>query len=271
MKRKFIPILGAGLVLSGLSAHAQISYTDGDLILDFSQSGASDVEIDLGSLGSLNSLSGGSPHQIGSYSSSLTTAGASLNSLQLSIFGIQNNAAGSVAANTSYLSIQQSGASPNSAPNDLSLPNQNLLGSTELGILGSDGFGGYNTLGLLPWANANAAGPTVAIIPSGNANGYTHLAGSFNGAPSGFPTITTSSTFASGGSVIADLFEFDPVGSSHKAVYDGDFTFNSDGTLDFTSVTPAPEPGVYGLLGTGLLLLGLRHRYFGTKSDNIKI
>jgi hypothetical protein len=262
MKTKFIPILGvAGLALSGLSAHSQIAYNDGDLILSFSQTGKSDVEVDLGSLASLNLLSGGSSVQVGSYSSYLTTAGASLNSLSFSIFGLQNNAAGSVAANTSFLSTQQSGVGPNAAPNDLTPSGQNLLKSTELGILGLDGFGGYNTLGLLPWAIANTTGPTVAIIPNGNVNGSTHLAGSFNGAPGGFPTSTTSSTFASGGSITADLFEFDPVGTSQKAVFDGAFTFNSDGTLNFTSVAPAPEPGVVGLLGAGLLLVALRHQY----------
>ena len=263
MKKKFIPILGlAGLAVSGLSAHAQINYNDGDLILAFSQSGHSDVEADLGSIASLTSLSGGSTVQIGSFSSSLTTAGSSLNSLSFSIFGIQNNAAGSVAANTSYLSTQQSGASPNSAPNDLTGSRQNTLKSTELGILGLDGFGGYNVNGLLPWSIANSAGPSVAIISSGNVNGYTYLAGSFNGAPSGFPTSTTSSTFASGGSITADLFEFDPVGSSQKAVYAGAFTFNSNGTLDFTSVVPVPEPGATGMLGAaGLLLVAFRHQF----------
>jgi hypothetical protein len=268
MKRKLIPILGlAGLALSGLSAHAQINYHDGDLVLDLSQSGHSDVEADLGNLASLATLSGGSTVQIGSFSSYLTTAGDSLNSLQFSIFGIQNNAAGSIAANTSYLSIQQSGAGPNTAPNDLTGSVQNTLKSTELGILGLDGFGGYNTSGLLPWSAANPANvttnsATLSIIPNGNVNGYTHEAGSFNGAPSGFPTTTTSSTFSSGGSVIADLFEFDPgQGSTHQAIYDGAFTFNSDGTLDYTSVSAVPEPSVYGMLGTGLLLLGLRHQF----------
>jgi len=262
MKRKFIPILGlAGLAVSGLSAHAQITYNDGDLILAFSQAGHPDVEADLGNLASLTSLSGGSPVQVGSYSSYLTTAGSSLNSLSFSIFGIQNNASGSASANTSYLSIQQSGASPNTAPNDLSGSVQNTLKSTELGILGLDGFGGYNINGLLPWSIANAAGPTVAIIPSGNVNSYTSLAGSFNGAPSGFPTVTTSATFSSGGSITADLFELDPVGPSHKAIYDGAFIFNSDGTLDFTSVAPVPEPGVAGVLGAGLLLVAFRHQF----------
>lgn len=256
MKRKIIPILGAaGLALS---AHSQISYNDGDLILDFSHSGAADVEYDLGNLASLDSLSGGSPVSLGNFSSYLTTSGASLNNLSFSIFGIQNNASGSIAANTSYLSIQQSGAGPNAAPNDLTGSVQNTLKATELGILGLDGFGGYQTLGLLPWSIANTAGPTYAIIPNGNVNGYTHLAGNFNGAPSGFPTAITPSNFASGGSVTADVFEFDPgQGPAHQAVYDGAFTFNSDGSLDFTAA-PVPEPSTYAVLSIGLLLIGLR-------------
>jgi hypothetical protein len=263
MKRKFIPILGlAGLAVSGLPAHAQITYNDGDLILAFSQAGHSDVEADLGSIASLTTLSGGSTVQIGSYSSYLATAGSSLNSLSLSIFGIQHYVSGTVAANTSYLSIQQSGASANSAPNDLTGSGQNTLRSTELGILGLALDGSYQSSGLLPWSIANAAGPIVAVIPSGDVNGYTHLAGSFNGAPSGFPTSTTSSTFASGGSITADLFEFDPgQGPTHQAVYAGAFTFNSDGTLDFTSVAPVPEPGVAGMLGAGLLLFARRHQF----------
>jgi hypothetical protein len=262
MKTKYLPLLGlAGLALSGLSAHAQISYTDGDLILDFSQSGHSDVEADIGSLASLISQSGGSSVQIGDYSSYLTSAGSSLNSLSFSIFGIQRVTSGSVAAKTSYLTIQQSGASPNDAPNDLTPSDQNTLKSTELGILGlQSGTGSFASIGLLPWASANAAGPSVAIIPNGNVNGYTALAGGFNGAPDGFPTSITPSNFTSGGSVTADLFELDPLGTSHQAVYVGDFTFNSNGTLDFTSVAPAPEPSVYAIFGVGVLWLGFRHQ-----------
>ncbi len=278
--KKLINLGAIALSLSCLPAYAQTlynTYADGDLILDFSKSGATyDVEVDIGNLASLTNAAktAGGTLQITAYNATNQLVGifGNVNNLSFSVFGIQNNASGSVAANTSWLSDQQAGSSPNSAPNDLTGSVQNSLKTTENGILGLDGFGGYNSLGLLPWSIANSAGPTVAIIPSGNVNGYTHLAGSFNGAPSGFPTITTSSTFSSGGSVTADLFEFDPgQGPTHQAIFDGDFTFNSDGTLDFTSITPAPEPSVYGLLGTGLLLVALRHRYFGTKSDNIKI
>jgi len=268
--KKLINLGAIALSLSCLPAYAQTlynTYADGDLILDFSKSGATyDVEVDIGNLASLTNAAktAGGTLQITAYNATNQLVGifGNVNNLSFSVFGIQNNASGSVAANTSWLSDQQAGSSPNSAPNDLTGSVQNSLKTTENGILGLDGFGGYNALGLLPWSIANSAGPSVAVIPSGNVNGYTHLAGSFDGAPSGFPTTTTSSTFASGGSVTADLFEFDPgLGTSHQAIFDGDFTFNSDGTLDFTSVTPTPEPGVYGLLGTGLLLLGLRHRF----------
>jgi hypothetical protein len=266
MKTKYLPILGlAGLALSGLSAHAQISYTDGDLILDFSQSGHSDVEVDIGSLANLVSLSGGSAYEVGSYSSYLTTAGSSLNSLSFTIFGLQNAASGSVSAHTAYLTTQQSGASPDTAPNDLTGSGQNTLRSSELGILGLQNSGSLASIGLLPWSSSNPAGSTnglsFAIISSGNANSYTSRTSSgFNGAPNGFPTSITPSSFTSG-SVTADLFEFDPgLGTSQQAVYDGDFTFNSDGTLDFTSVVPAPEPSVYAIFGVGLLWLGFRHQ-----------
>jgi len=52
MKKQLIPIASvAGLALTGLSAHAQINYHDGDLIVALTQSSATaDVEIDLGSL-----------------------------------------------------------------------------------------------------------------------------------------------------------------------------------------------------------------------------
>jgi len=184
--------------------------------------------------------------------------------LSFTIFGLQNAASGSVSAHTAYLTTQQSGASPDTAPNDLTGSVQSTLRSSELGILGLQNSGSLASIGLLPWSSSNPAGSTnglsFAIISSGNANSYTSRTSSgFNGAPN-VPTSITPSSFTSG-SVTADLFEFDPgLGTSQQAVYDGDFTFNSDGTLDFTSVVPAPEPSVYAIFGVGLLWLGFRHQ-----------
>ena len=48
--KKITPILGvAGLALTAASAHAQtFQYNTGDLILDFSESGYADLEVDIG-------------------------------------------------------------------------------------------------------------------------------------------------------------------------------------------------------------------------------
>jgi hypothetical protein len=253
MNLKKLRNLGAlAICFAGLAAQAQTvnnTYADGDLILDFSKVGATyDVEVDLGNLASLTNAAAtaGGTVAITAYdpTNQVINIFGTLNGLSFSVFGIQNNASGSIAANTSYLTEQQAGVSPDSAPNDLTGSVQNVLKSTELGILGTDGFGNNTINGLLPWSAANATDPvynsaTVAVIPAAATSSYSSLAGSFSGAPSGFPKNTTSVTFfTSGGSAISDLFEFDPVGPTHKAVYVGYFTFKSDGTLYFSLPTP---------------------------------
>jgi hypothetical protein len=261
MNLKKLTNLGTfALFLAGVSAGAQTlfnTYADGDLILDFSKSSASyDVEVDIGNLASLTNAAAtaGGTVQITAYNvtSQLLGIFGNVNNLSFSIFGLQHFASNSVAANTSYLSTQQAGVSPNDAPTDLVPSDQNTLRSTELGILGLQNSGSlaFGGSGLLVWSSGNAANatnnsPTVAIIPQGNVNSYTSKAGGFNGAPSGFPANTTSGTFATGSnSTISDLFEFDPgLGTSHLAVYVGYFTFKSDGTLYFSlpsAATPLP-------------------------------
>jgi hypothetical protein len=247
--KKLINLGAIALSLAGLPAYAQTlynNYADGDLILDFSKSGAQyDVEVNIGNLASLTNAAAaaGGTVQITAYNVTNQLVGifGNVNNLSFSVFGIQNNASGSVTANTSWLSVQQSGSSPNSAPNDLTGSGQNLLKTTENGILGLDGFGGYNTKGLLPWSAANAANSTnnsatVGIIAQSDVSSYTSTSGSFNGAPSGFPANTTSGTFSTANTnTISDLFEFDPgLGTSHKAVYVGYFTFKSNGKLYFS-------------------------------------
>jgi hypothetical protein len=271
MKRQLIPILGvAGLALSGLSAHAQVfNYSDGDLILDFSQSAATaDVEVDLGNLASLTSAAQGAGGTVllGNFTSDLGLAGASVNGLSFSVVGLQNLASGPLAANTLFLTQKQTGASPNALPNDLTASAQNTAKGTIQHIVGIG-----NSTGILPWSTANAASayntPSTAIIGNTSLSSYTKIVGaSFSGAAAiggGAPKNTTSATFATdGGSIVSDLFEFDPLGSSSKAGYEGYFTFNSDGTLDFTTGSgTVPEPATYGIFaGAGLLVVSLRNQ-----------
>jgi hypothetical protein len=64
---------------------------------------------------------------------------------------------------------------------------------------------------------------------------------------------TTGSPFTTG--IVSDLFEYNGTGAAGGSVYEGDFTFNTDGSLDFTTPTTAvPEPTTYGILAAGGLL-----------------
>jgi len=241
-----------GLTLSGLSAYAQVfNYTDGDLILDFSAAGYSDVEVDIGNISNLVSTakSAGGSVQISAYNVSSQLLGnfGGVDSLSFSVVGVQNNDSGSIAAGTVYLTQAQPGANPITPPKDVNNTAQAALEGTVLAILGSDGFGGLTVRGILPWSAGNPADPvnntaSVAIIPTSGVQGsssYTKIVGaSFTGAPSN-PKHTTSATFSAGGSIVSDIFEFDPTGvTTQSTIYLGYFTFNSDGTLVFS--VPAP-------------------------------
>jgi hypothetical protein len=263
LKKKLVPILGvAGLALTGLSAHAQtaINYNDGDLILDFSQAVANDdVEVDIGNLATLQANSGGSAFSLGNFSSDITAAGGSLNSLSFSVIGQQFNQNGSINAGTLYLSQKQSGVNPNTPPTDLTLGNQSLATGKVLAIEGLDATGNPATKGLLPWSASFGTSPTTALIPTSGlqkGNSYTVITSTgFAGAPANVKN-TTPASFTS--SVISDLFTYDPTtaGSGNPSVYDGYFTFNSTGEVDFTSPAPVPEPATYGMLaGAGLLVV----------------
>ena len=270
--KKLIPILGlAGLALSGIPAHAQLfNYGDGNLILDFSQAAASaDLEVNLGSLSSLNSLAQAAcgTVSLGNFSSQLTLAGASVNSLTFSVVGLQLNSSGSVAATTEYLTQTQTGVSPNSPPKDLTPSNQSAVESKILGILGLNSDGSLGTKGILPWSAAQPAGAnntaSAVIIGNTDINSFTKIVGASFGPVN--PKDTTPALFSSG-SVVSDLFEYDPVGSSQNTVYQGYFTFSSDGSLNYTTASPVPEPGVAVLAAGGLLVLALRQRFQRNKA-----
>ena len=279
LPRKIIPILGlSGLALGGLSAHATpvFNYTDGDLILDFSKSGSSDVVVDIGNLASLNTaavtaggtvaLSGGSsPSPYFNITSQLLGTFGDVNGLSFTVFGLQNSASGGVAAKTVYLTQQQTGGSPNTPPNNVTASKQTGLVGVAQSVIGL----GSGT-GILPWSSANAADSTnntanVAIIPTSGAaaaNSYTTKgAGAWGSYAPTSPSIanTTSGTFSTdGGTITSDLFEYDYYssgGPSHPTVLQGEFTLDNAGTLSFTTIEPVPEPSTYGLITAGGILV----------------
>ena len=285
MKRNIIPILGlTGLALGGLTAHAApvFNYTDGDLILDFSKSGSSDVIVDIGNLASLNTaavtaggtvaLSGGSaPSLYFDITTQLLGTFGSVNGLSFTVFGLQNTASGGVAAKTVYLTQQQTGGSPNTPPNNVTASKQNGIVGVAQSVIGL----GSGT-GILPWSAANAADSVantanVAIIPTSgaaSANSYTTKgAGAWGSYAPTSPSIanTTSGTFSTdGGSITSDLFEYDYYssgGPTHPTILQGEFSLDSTGVLSFTTIAPVPEPSTYGLITAGgVLVILLRNR-----------
>jgi len=254
--RKLLDLSVLGFTLLGLSAPAAsvFNYTDGDLILDFSESGYPDVEVNIGNISNLVSAAttAGGTVQITNYNvnsqllgifESVTPADA-VNNLSFTVFGLQNNASNGVAAKTIFLTQQQTGATTNAAPNDVTASKQTGLIGTVQKIIGLG-----QSVGLLNWSSSNPANSTnnaskVVIIPTSGVaavNSYTVTgSGDWGSYVSSSPSIanTTSSSFSTdGGSVISDLFEYDYYasgGTSHKAVFKGYFTFKSDGTLSFS-------------------------------------
>jgi hypothetical protein len=241
-----------GLALSGLPAYAQVfNYTDGDLILDFSEANYPDVEVDIGSLASLTNAAAtsGGTVEISAYNLSTQLIGnfGSVDSVSFSVIGQQYNQNGSINAGTVYLTQKQTGSSPNTPPASLNSIEQANAQGTVLAVEGLDDLGNISTKGILPWSASQAADPvintaTVAIIPTSglqDINSYTKIVGSsFLGAPTN-PKNTTPASFTSG-SIVSDLFTFDPAnnGTSNPSTYDGYFTLNSDGTLYFSLPVP---------------------------------
>jgi hypothetical protein len=264
MKLTNLVYLGVfGLTVSAVSGQAQVfNYTDGDLILAFSESGYPDVEVDIGNVASLASAAkaAGGKVEITAYNINSQLLGnfGSTAGLSFAVFGQQFNQAGSVSAGTVYLSQKQGGANPITPPTDRSALNQSLLGGKILAIEGLDANGNITTKGLLPWSADNAADsvvntPTVVIITTSGllkTFSYSYIAGgSFTGAPTN-PKNTTPAVFTSG-SIISDLFEFDPTGNvTQPSVYLGYFTFNSDGSLYF-SVPAAAHTTITGITVAG--------------------
>jgi hypothetical protein len=113
-----------------------------------------------------------------------------------------------------------------------------------------------------------------ALIADGNANSYHSLAqdpgnadvidygsyqspGSFQSAFQAGPLEATPTS----GTVYEALWEV-PQNGNGADIYEGYFTLQQNGQLNFTSASAVPEPSTYALLVvTGLLALGLRRQW----------
>jgi hypothetical protein len=259
--KQVTPILSvAGLALTAVSGHAQtFQYNTGDLILDFSEAGYADLEVDIGSLSSLNNAaqSDGGTFQINQYNVTSQLLGNFNSSASGVTFTVIGGAG--VANADDYLTLKRTSPGvQNATPSDWTASKGNSILSQIGGI----------TSGITTWSGNNAADPvantaTAALIPS-SASASAQYVDSFTYHKSGLTGYTgvNIGNTLSGSSVVSDLFDYAELGGATKATYEGYFTFNTDGSLDYTTgVSAVPEPKSFGLLaGAGLLAVAFRNQ-----------
>ena len=158
-----------------------------------------------------------------------------------------------------YLSLKRSNpGTQNTTPGDWTPSKGNSIVSTINGI----------TTGLTSYSGQVAADPvantpSAVLVPSSSSQSPAYV-DSYTYDKSGLTGYTGTSigNTLSSSSVVSDLYDYAELGSGTKATFDGYFTFNTDGTLDFTTaISAVPEPKAYGLAaGAGLLILSLRSR-----------
>jgi hypothetical protein len=251
-------IVSTGLALASLSAQAQFSPASGDVILDLSKTGASDLEVDVGNISTFLSQAPGTTVVLGgsglNYYTS-TELATDFGSGGSSLDGVKLTAIATTASTVDFFTVLRSDpAQQNSTPGNVTPSTLSNIHNAIAGVSSAAASWSLNpTAGALNTASA-------VEIPNGNVDSFTtHLPGItgytgtqiVNTTPSGF-------TGTPGDSIASDLFEY----SAGHVTYVGDFTFNSDGTTDFSTAPSAvPEPSTYGLIAAaGLLLLAMKNQ-----------
>ena len=255
-------ITGAlGLALLVPAVHAQtFSYSTGDLVAAFRESGDSDLVVNLGPVTTYETP--GAIFTVPQVTASqLNTVFGNLNSVTFSVFGTQGSAGGvgSDAAYTSYLSAPESTpGTQTTAPTGYSPSASHSIANAVSGILGV----GAST-GALIYAPGAAYPPSTStglVIPtsgSGSQDSYTTKFTATGGLQALLRTgieNTTASSFVStpGATVASDLYNYAPGTAGTPATFEGTFTLNNSGQLTFTPEA-VPEPGTLALAAMSAL------------------
>ncbi len=273
----------AGIALAAaLQAPAQLStYSQDDLLLNFRDSSAtttSDVLIDLGNVNSfvnaIASLPGGTA-VLDTGTGITTTSGYTPTFDAQGLFGVvgtpaSGNQIGISAAGSDQTSktlwLTREISSPSLIPGTPSGQVSSINQGKTVNLIAGIGAGG---LAGTPLTGGQSG--STAVVPSGNAHSYqveaessaslpnviTYQAtqGISSGQGGNLETLQTGS-----GDVYQALWEV-PVTGTGSDIFEGYFTFQPDGEVDFTTATSVPEPSTYVLLlGTGALAFVFRRR-----------
>jgi hypothetical protein len=253
--------LASATLLAQSGQAATLTYSNGDLLLGFYDSSVSnDYVIDIGAastfIGATGTISLGN---IGADLTSVFGSGWATNSaLTWAVAGTTGaTGAGSIASKTNFLSQQETTA----GTFNTSFKNLSGLAATvdsEInGVSGLSGSGGYNG------QTGNATNAAGLIQATSATNSWGTDLGGTSGTNAGFKsTKNIEGTFANGASgTVLDIDEVTSAGNTTSGTVLGSLTINGSGDLTFTSVTAAPEPSTYALIGlSGLLVLAFRSR-----------
>lgn len=238
--------------LAGLTATAaQFDYTSGDLLVAFRKSGSSDVEINLGSITIFKDTSN---YRNFDYSSILTSTFGNLNNVSFTVIGTTRSSSannGNAAANTSWLTLKRSDTETQTTAPNRYTPSKTQSVQSQISGIAGDGSG----TGAEQYAinNANNTAPYI-VIPNNSNDSFTTKFPSIGGLQSLVGSTVENTTPGSFSSYIrSDLYEYLPGPAGQPTTYLGNFTFSSNGNLQFT---PVPEPREYAAIFGGLMLCG---------------
>lgn len=247
MKKNLLASVLIVAALGELAAQAQtFTYTPGDLLAAFRQTGKPDLIVDLGSISNYQV-----PYQNSSFTlgTDLTSAFGSTSGIYWSVFTFDGN--GTYApVNSLFMSAPRGNTSIQSAPLVTGTSSAQNLVTGQLGAIADALSSTYGTIIANQVIQLPAA---LGAANGGDPASYTTALGSgldFNGTfGQSFENLSSSSA------TVSDLYQLNPTlphNSANGALL-GNFTLSADGTtLSFTAV---PEPATWAMLGTGLMSL----------------
>jgi hypothetical protein len=258
MKRNQCLLAAAGAVLLAGTAHASFQYSSRDLmfVLRNDSSSGSDMEVNIGSVNAYASQLPGTTVPITTFSTvqySLANSAANINNLYFSVIGGDAIGDGDATFTDRTLWLTR----PRADVLTQTDPWQRRSSSTQGNILSAVLGVGNNLKG---WSAGTAADPIsnsdgVVLIPNGDPNSYTILAGTEGSLNGSFGQGTIENGFLpnSSGVLSSDLYQISP--GSGDSVYLG--TFNLDTTSGSLSFTAVPEPSTWGILAISALMMSI--------------
>jgi hypothetical protein len=276
MKKQTLMVILTGAALVAASqVQAQVTpYSVGDLLLNFrdtSSTTPSDVTVDIGNYSTfLSGLTQGETVDLvgssGVISSSQLTGivGTPSSTAQIGFSAAGGFLAGGTGPSAKYtLFLTRVIGGPDASGSDLTPSGQQgnaaqkTFVTSEVGQIGT----GYNNGTQIGTANA-------ASVASGAAGSY-QLIGVDGSGTLDYQNQSTvpgnggaiEAVQSGAGNVYSALWAVPSTLASQSDTYEGYFTFQTDGEVDFTAASAVPEPSTYGLIaGLGLLALAFRRQ-----------